>query len=644
MKIRNFIKKHWKLISVCVSFALIGAIIGVSIQPVQTPQSHAKSISSGTDYKITIGEQVLAAGLSADYTCTGTSDNVVWTAAIAALPASGGIINDLTGGNYHFASTVNVPANVTIMGIGSSSNFSGASPCFNVTGNGTLFENLVVSAGGGGITTGSYTYVFNNVTIGSTVYNTSSPVATAPTGRTASYVIAASNSSATDKAQADAVCTGTSDNTTIQTALNTLTSTGAYGILHLDAGTYNFTDQVVDTTHAYVIIEGSGWGTICEWTTGINATGKYMFVIGSASNPLMRWQIRDIYIACNGTNVTGGSGVYACGDPFYMYNTKIDNFNQYGLLLDTGSAGGQIYNNEINTYPTNSGTPIDIYCSHGSGDLSIHDNYLMIGAFHNTLAEIGIRLAGTGASPNQVQTVWITHNYFDGGSNHIYGTEVANLYIRDNIFNDANGSSIYLTNTTGNFLMTGITITDNHFYDWGFGGVNSTAVGIIPQDSTYYCVGLQITGNYFDGANTPNWCINLNYPTYYQKGNISNNLFINFTDTANAVVNLSSGVSMHNNINFNPKGLITNPIGTATIGLGGSGTTVVSGTVYTVSGVDCFITSTGGGVSNIVIKDAAGNVMETGATTLAYNTFIPIDNSVTWTWTVTAPTVTVFGN
>ena len=120
-------------------------------------------------------------------------------------------------------------------------------------------------------------------------------------------------------------------------------------------------------------------------------------------------------------------------------------------------------------------------------------------------------------------------------------------------------------------------------------------------------------------------------------------MFINFTDTANAVVNLSSGVSMHNNINFNPKGLITNQIGTATIGLGGSGTTVVSGTVYTVSGVDCFITSTGGGVSNIVIKDAGGNTMLTGVTTLT-NQFVPIGYSVTWTWAVTGPTVTVFGN
>jgi len=95
-------------------------------------------------------------------------------------------------------------------------------------------------------------------------------------------------------------------------------------------------------------------------------------------------------------------------------------------------------------------------------------------------------------------------------------------------------------------------------------------------------------------------------------------------------------------IGWNPVGKISNPIGTSTIGLDGTGTTVTSATVYTVTGVSCFITSTGGTVSNIVIKDTAGNTMLTGVTTLT-NQFLPIGYSVTWTHTG-APTVTVFGN
>jgi hypothetical protein len=33
-KFRGFMKKYWKLVSVCVSFALVGTLLGVSIAPV----------------------------------------------------------------------------------------------------------------------------------------------------------------------------------------------------------------------------------------------------------------------------------------------------------------------------------------------------------------------------------------------------------------------------------------------------------------------------------------------------------------------------------------------------------------------------------------------------------------------------------
>ena len=77
-------------------------------------------------------------------------------------------------------------------------------------------------------------------------------------------------------------------------------------------------------------------------------------------------------------------------------------------------------------------------------------------------------------------------------------------------------------------------------------------------------------------------------------------------------------------------------------GLNGESAAPVSTTVYTAIN-DCYITSAGGGVSNIVVKDAAGNVMVTGVVTLS-NFYLPIGCSITFTWTVTPPTVTVFGN
>ena len=62
------------------------------------------------------------------------------------------------------------------------------------------------------------------------------PAITAPTGRSASYILAASNSSAKSKAQSDDVCTGTNDEVKIAAAIATLPVAG--GKILLLEGTY----------------------------------------------------------------------------------------------------------------------------------------------------------------------------------------------------------------------------------------------------------------------------------------------------------------------------------------------------------------------------------------------------------------------
>jgi hypothetical protein len=85
--------------------------------------------------------------------------------------------------------------------------------------------------------------------------------------------------------------------------------------------------------------------------------------------------------------------------------------------------------------------------------------------------------------------------------------------------------------------------------------------------------------------------------------------------------------------------------GTSTISPFGNAYTVASGTLYHISGVDCFITSTDSSNTNnsIVIKDKGGNTLVTYSHTCT-SVFVPIGYSVTFTFTGTAPTVTVFGN
>ena len=78
--------------------------------------------------------------------------------------------------------------------------------------------------------------VSGNLTVTGSI---TTPVLNAPTGRTASYVIAASNSSSLDKSQADAVCTGTNDDTIWTNAIS-----AGYKNISGTEGTYSFTSTV----------------------------------------------------------------------------------------------------------------------------------------------------------------------------------------------------------------------------------------------------------------------------------------------------------------------------------------------------------------------------------------------------------------
>lgn len=99
---------------------------------------------------------------------------------------------------------------------------------------------------------------------------------------------------------------------------------------------------------------------------------------------------------------------------------------------------------------------------------------------------------------------------------------------------------------------------------------------------------------------------------------------------------------LRGNSGYNPVGKITNFIGTGTIGLLGTTSTVVSGTTYTVTGVDLFITSTGGTGASIALYDQSGNVVASGMSTLTAQ-YVPVGWKINWTWS-TVPTVAVFGN
>jgi hypothetical protein len=78
------------------------------------------------------------------------------------------------------------------------------------------------------------------------------------TGRTATYVIAASDAPANVKAQADYVCDGTADDVQIQAAIDAVAISGG-GIVQLSSGTFNIAATItIGVTQDYISLIGSG--------------------------------------------------------------------------------------------------------------------------------------------------------------------------------------------------------------------------------------------------------------------------------------------------------------------------------------------------------------------------------------------------
>jgi hypothetical protein len=133
---------------------------------------------------------------------------------------------------------------------------------------------------------------------------------------------------------------------------------------------------------------------------------------------------------------------------------------------------------------------------------------------------------------------------------------------------------------------------------------------------------------------------------------IANNDVTGNTNAAGILDNAVSGtVYIRTNVPYNPVGKITNFINSAFIGACGSGTTLVSTTVYVVCGTDLVLTCSGGTVTAVTEQDNLGNTVNTEASCsngitnnpFAIGVWMPVGWKITFTFTG-APTVTVYAN
>jgi hypothetical protein len=167
-----------------------------------------------------------------------------------------GSIAFLEGKGYtvYAGSNLHVTGNLEVDGTTDTNLTAGRVPVVGT--NGVLVDDagLTYNTSTDTITTGTGAFTTVTGTSGS-ITNLSSSNLTAPTGRTATYVIAASDAPANVKAQADAVCTGTEDNTVIQVAVTAATG---YSTISLMGGTFNIASEIIVSGKTGLNITGNG--------------------------------------------------------------------------------------------------------------------------------------------------------------------------------------------------------------------------------------------------------------------------------------------------------------------------------------------------------------------------------------------------
>lgn len=244
-------KRHRKLfvgLGVVFLSALI-ALSGISIyfNPNDVDE-HSQVLTIGQD-EIVFKIGMAKAATVTDYTCDGTADDVQFQAALDALPTTGGKI-EVLGGNYNFTTTVlRAIDNVTIEGVGQGAYFAynGASPIFSAgSKDGWVFKDFATDAGGVNVASAT-NYIINNVWVGTDCIG--------KTVRTATVVVAASDATDSEKAQADIVCDGTNDEDDIMAA----DALAAGGLVRLSTGTFSIDNDL--TLDDYSTIQGCGIDT-----------------------------------------------------------------------------------------------------------------------------------------------------------------------------------------------------------------------------------------------------------------------------------------------------------------------------------------------------------------------------------------------
>ncbi len=284
---------------------------------------------------VTVGT-IEAAGV-ADATCDGVADNTEALAMLTALPGTGGRISFLTG-TYAWANLANVTRaidNVTIDGTGRGTyiDSDGVTAPFTAGGNNWTISNMRFDAPGPnmGATTG---WCWENVTVGATYYAYRTDNATTgaswniPSGRGATLVVAASDASATEIAQADYFCDGVADQAEVNAAITALPAFG--GIVKLTSGGFHTTDSIL--INKCVFLRGNGVDS--TWIYPTHAANPCIVIQNPVNEPF--YEVSDVRIHGNGAGAAAGIQLNANCQDTELGRMWISNMGGTGIDINSG--------------------------------------------------------------------------------------------------------------------------------------------------------------------------------------------------------------------------------------------------------------------------------------------------------------------
>jgi len=243
----------------------------------------------------------------------------------------------------------------------------------------------------GGLSPGQVPYADSSSTLAGDsdfTYDATSNVLSVPTGRTATYIVAASDSSVSSKAQADYICDGTADNVEIQVAIDALPVTG--GKVLLLEGRYDIGARI-ELNDINITLEGLGDNTLIYLA---NNSDVHMIAISAAKCVVRNLKLNGnsanqtpavlygILVTgpeswCEGVTVTDckqtGIGIHAGGDRFLVESCHIDHC-KYNYSTAACLNGG-IFINCFSEQATDRG----YYITGGVGALDVSKNISIIG-------------------------------------------------------------------------------------------------------------------------------------------------------------------------------------------------------------------------------------------------------------------------